>query len=166
MANYNHSHITGDIFTSSESVRTLKAWRPYDLCVDLLFDFQHSEVEPRWGHWQIKWVAGLSLLRATGHVLAKIDCENSDDRAATIDRRWKSWKADKDRNWVFFEFIEKERNNILKEFELGFILGPYLEPEEYEVEPVVYQNLHKFREAVYWWRHQLRTLETELIGAE
>ena len=35
-----------------------------------------------------------------------------------------SWKAEPEAHQVFFEFIEDERNSVLKEYEFGFMSGP------------------------------------------
>jgi len=69
-------------------------------------------------------------------------------------------------HWIFWEFVERERNNILKEFEMGFVDGPYLEAGEYEIEDDVHIKLQAFREAVYWWRLQLRRIEESLQNTE
>ncbi len=156
------SWIDGSIFFSPDGQRSLHAWEPYSLCVSLLFDLENSEIEPRWGNWQIRWIAGLALLRTIGHVLQNLDTKTSKAHSIAIKQKWDSWKSEHTENWIFWDFIQKERNNILKEFDLGFVSGPYLEPEEYEVEPIVYHKLAMFREAVYWWRVQLRELELEL----
>jgi len=104
----------------------------------------------------------LTLLRATGHVLAKVDSTHSAKHSATIRSIWREWQDDRHANWIFWDFIENERNNVVKEFEFGFQIEPYAEPEEYEVEPLVYEKMELFREAVYWWRAQLRNLEVRL----
>ena len=154
----------GDIFTSDNPDETLAAWGPYGVCVNVLFDLQNSEVEPRWHGWLIPWVAGLTLLRATGHVLAKVDATKSSKHKSEIKSLWRAWTDHRAENWVFWDFIEEERNNVVKEFEFGFQIEPYSEPEEYEVENAVYEKIELFREAVYWWRHQLRAIEEALTN--
>lgn len=78
-----------------------------------------------------------------------------------IESHWESWKSDKKDHWVFWEFILFERNNFIKEFELGFTTEPYLEPGEYDVEEVVFHKQDLFRESVYWWREQLTSIELQ-----
>jgi hypothetical protein len=65
--------------------------------------------------WRVHWAAAVALIRAVGHVLANVDgadpiIGNATDAAF---RRWKS--ADLDHE-IFREFIERERNNLLKEY--------------------------------------------------
>ncbi len=156
------SFITGDIFVASSGEKTLRAWEPYSLCVGILFNLQNSDTEPRWNGWIVPWVGGLSLLRATGHVLQNVDKNKSSRHREVVTNQWQFWTNDKTANWVFWDFIQKERNNILKEFEFGFTTSPYLEPDEYEIEPIVEEKMQLFREAVYWWRQELRTMEDAL----
>ena len=158
----NPSFVKGDIFTSANPRETLAAWGPYGVCVNVLFSLQNSDVEPRWHGWLIPWVAGLTLLRATGHVLGKVDAQKSDKHKAEIAELWRRWNEKRTENWVFWDFIEEERNNVIKEFEFGFQIEPYSEPEEYEVDDTVHKKIELFRESVYWWRAQLRAVEVAL----
>jgi hypothetical protein len=127
-----------------------------------LFSLQNTDAEPRWHGWLIPWVAGLTLLRAIGHVLVKADSNATPKHRDAINALWVSWKNDRSANWVFWDFIENERNNVLKEFMFGFQTEPYAEPDEYDVDPLVYEKIELFREAIYWWRIQLRKLEIEI----
>ncbi len=36
---------------------------------------------------------------------------------------WENLRADRDAHKIFFDFIERERNNVLKEYEMGFFSG-------------------------------------------
>jgi hypothetical protein len=63
---------------------------------------------------------------------------------------------------IFFDFIEKERNNILKTFSFGAEL-----PAREDGRILAYGNTdidatQLFREGVYWWRSQLREIEKRL----
>ena len=61
-------------------------------------------------------MATVSLLRAVGHVLNKVDGASCPEMRAAVDEVWSEWKADKTANAIFFDFIEDERNSILKEY--------------------------------------------------
>ncbi len=67
------------------------------------------------GRWRLLWAGSVALLRAVGHVLKKIDGESPQIRVV-IDRRFDDWKRERQANSVFWDFIENERNNILKEY--------------------------------------------------
>src|SRR5204862_6403140 len=69
--------------------------------------------------WRPHWVLCLTLLRAVGHVLENADGETDAKHRAAIKQRWEEWKANKDENSIFWNFIEVERNNLLKEYKFG-----------------------------------------------
>ncbi len=89
-------------------------------------EYAHSllEVEESTQRFRILWVASISLSRAVGHVLEKIDSKASPELRATISKAYLSWKQDPETHQIFFEFIEDERNSVLKEYEFGFMSGP------------------------------------------
>ncbi len=157
--------ITGDIFVARPTAQTLVAWNPFWDCVDILFHFQNSDVtdgDEELTEWRLYWVAGIALLRTIGHVLVKVDSKTSQHHARAIDDLWQQFKSDRESNRIFWKFIEKERNNILKTYSFGARLsnddhdGYYVATEEGE------DAFQKFREAVYWWRHQLTSIENKL----
>lgn len=158
------SHIKGDIFTKPPPHQALKAWEPFWDCVTILFQFQNSDVadgDEELPEWRIYWVAGVALLRTIGHVLAKVDAKLSHRHSQLIGDAWKQFQKDKDRNAIFWDFIEKERNNLLKTYSFGarFVAdeeGAYVEFQDGE------DAFELFREAVYWWRHQLTEIELAL----
>ena len=154
------SWIERDVFTAkpSETI-SLDAWEPWYQTLPILFTLQNSDIDDEHPEWSIQWIAGVATLRTIGHVLHKLDAKKSDKHRAVIDRAWAEWNANKDDNWIFFDFIEKERNNILKEFSFGATL-----PTVEDGRTLAYGNTNLdatelFREAVYWWRAQLRAIE-------
>ena len=72
---------------------------------------------------QALYVALTALLRSVGHVFEKVDCD-SPERKAWAKERWDAWKAEP----IFAEFIELNRNVLLKEFrgleQLGIAMAP------------------------------------------
>ncbi|NTH46626.1 hypothetical protein G6K98_15970 [Agrobacterium rhizogenes] len=65
--------------------------------------------------WRIHWAAAVALIRAVGHVLDKVDGRDRYLKKATA-AAFKRWKSDDDAHEIFREFIERERNNLLKEY--------------------------------------------------
>lgn len=63
--------------------------------------------------WQALWIAAITGLRSTGHVLHKVDAKTSKQAEEVIATKWLKWKSDKE-SW-FCDFIEPERNRLLKE---------------------------------------------------
>ena len=137
--------------------------------------------------WSVLWAGAMALLRAVGHVLKKVDGAHSLARPL-IEAAWTRWKADKAANAVFWNFIEEERNNILKQYRFSVLdsavvgLGVVEKDEagrEVVVESPVAVNENLFRpiengfglgddardvyqEALRWWDAELSRIETEL----
>lgn len=158
------SYVTGDLYIRKVHKQTLKAWEPFWDCVNILFYFQNSDIadgEVERSEWRLYWVSGVALLRTIGHVLAKVDAKSSLQHSQAIDDFWKSLHSERESAWIFWEFIEKERNNLLKVYSFGaqFV---YAENDSF----IQFENgddaFELFREAVYWWRHQLIELEAIL----
>ncbi|WP_417476011.1 hypothetical protein [Maricaulis sp.] len=159
------SYITGDIFILSPPRQELKAWAPFWDCVGILFQFQNSDVadgDEELPEWRLSWVAGIALLRTVGHVLAKVDAKSSRLHSEAIGSLWERFKADRESSWIFWDFIESERNTLLKTYSFGARLvstGTGCQVEFTDGQDA----FQLFREAVYWWRSQLMELEDTLV---
>ena len=158
------SFITGDVFTRTSPDQTLKAWEPFWDCAGILFHFQNSDIvdgDEELPEGRLHWVSGLALLRTVGHVLAKVDARTSPAHAEAVNGLWTKLKADRQSAAIFWDFIEEERNNLLKTYTFGAKLSS--DEDGYFIEFAGGQDAFQlFREAVYWWRHQLKLLEKEL----
>lgn len=75
---------------------------------------------------EVLWLAAITGLRAVGHILAKTDKLNHPELANVIDQWWSNLNANKQAkdNRIFFEFIEAERNDTIKEFEIKYDKQP------------------------------------------
>ena len=139
--------------------------------------------------WRVLWIGAMALLRAVGHVLRNIDGETP-QRLTAIKAAYERWKADRSEHAVFYEFIDKERNNILKEYRLGVLDSAEVglailvdDPSAGNVASdapfVVGENLFRpiidgfgtgedardvYRTAIGWWDIELSRLEAELAG--
>jgi hypothetical protein len=152
------SETADDIFVLRPNKQTLKAWEPFWDCVTILFEFQNSDVDEDRAEWRLYWVAGIALLRTIGHVLAKSDAAISTNHKNQVDKLWAEWKSDLHENKIFWNFIENERNNILKTYTFGATLAQ--DETGFYVTYAGEENAFSlFRESVYWWREQLLTLE-------
>lgn len=69
--------------------------------------------------FRISWLAVVSLLRAIGHVLDKVDAKTSTALEYAIARKWGRLKDSKPEPVLFWGFIESERNRFLKEYVHG-----------------------------------------------
>jgi hypothetical protein len=66
---------------------------------------------------KILWFSCVTLLRTVGHVLHKVDSVNFNVNLQNeLKNKFASWKATES---IFKEFIDKERNLILKEYDVS-----------------------------------------------
>jgi hypothetical protein len=73
------------------------------------------EAETDIQRWRIHWAAAVALIRAVGHVLDKVD-GNDPMTKQIAGAAFKQWKSADPKHEIFREFIERERNNLLKEY--------------------------------------------------
>lgn len=134
--------------------------------------------ESRPASFRVLWVAGVALARAVGHVLQKVDCEKDRAVSVAVGKAYASWKADRLSNTIFWDFIEEERNQVLKQYEVGFFAGP--------VDVVADDQVHTLDDhlfcpltdgpfagedcrdillqAIEWWERQLTAVEVDAHG--
>lgn len=166
----NHIHlgrpswVDGEIFARGAAMGKLHAAEPWDFTRHILFEFQNSDIDAEHPEWMTNWFAGVALLRTIGHVLRNVDRTRDTVYQNAIDAFWEDIKSNRSTHWIFFDFIELERNNILKEFSFGATL-----PMSTEDSLVLVYSHHDgwdatqlFREAVYWWRAQLEHLAHQI----
>lgn len=136
------------------------------------------DMEENERRWWVLWAGAMSLLRTVGHVLHKVDGEDAKVRLA-VDAAWSRWKHDRENNAIFWEFIEKERNNILKSYEfsvlelaeVSFVVPGCDMPvtvDENLFRPIM-EGFGKgedardiYGEALKWWDTELTRIEKEL----
>ncbi len=121
-------------------------------------------------------IAAVALIRTVGHVLQKVDGSRDPILMEIIMRRFRAWKQDRTKAKVFWEFIEAERNSILKEYDLRFDFAPIVTTAEADHAWRIGSNLYcpvaegsylgedvrdVLREAVAWWKNELAGIEEE-----
>jgi hypothetical protein len=122
-------------------------------------------------------IASVALIRTVGHVLRNVDGKQHPALMEIITRRFDQWKLDRAKARVFWEFIETERNSILKEYDLRFDFAPMVTTADADHAWRIGSNLYCpvaegayagedvrdiLREAVAWWKEELATIEREL----
>ena len=85
-------------------------------CKQALADFQAATNPVQ---WRIRWVTLIALLRCVGHVLKNIDRNQSAEWKEAVDEAWKRCNDTKPDPKILWEFIEAERNNVLKAYDVG-----------------------------------------------
>lgn len=73
--------------------------------------------------FRMSWVTIVALLRAVGHVLDKVDASSDPRIAKAVKEEWAKLKATKPEPRILWEFIEQERNNVLKLYQIGVDRG-------------------------------------------
>lgn len=145
--------------------------------------FVRNKLENETGRieWRLYWILAVVLLRAVGHVLDKVDgAANAKVKKAANDLHH-SWRAG-DENAIFRDFIEHERNNILKEYAFDMTEGPvpimaYLQSQDgfdvvrqFLIEENIYRPMASgayegedgrtlLDEAISWWAIQLDAVD-------
>ncbi len=66
--------------------------------------------------WRVHWAAAVALVRAIGHVLRNVDGVTDPRVRVAADAAHKRWTSNEPDHEIFREFIERERNNLLKEY--------------------------------------------------
>jgi hypothetical protein len=127
------------------------------------------------------YAAVLVLLRAVGHVLHKVDVRDHPEIAPLVAANFAAWKDNPDEYPLFTEFIDPERNAILKEYEFGVgaeqVVGTWenLQTGErgempiptkiyaYDDGPFAGEDVRDVaRQAVEFWREELDELEAAI----
>ena len=63
-----------------------------------------------------RWMAIVALLRAVGHVLKNVDGASNPTLGRIIKAEWDAVTKTKPKPYILWEFIENERNTVLKEY--------------------------------------------------
>jgi hypothetical protein len=74
------------------------------------------------------WFCSIAMLRAIGHVLKKYDARDNPKAATVVESLWLRWESDPQSRACFFDFLETERNQSLKEYEFAFYSGGHMLP--------------------------------------
>jgi hypothetical protein len=90
---------------------------------DAKWALERLEVTEDLQEFRVMWAATVALLRTVGHVLDKVDGASNSKLEVSIRSAWAEWKSDAEVHKIFWNFIEKERNTVLKEYEFNFELG-------------------------------------------
>jgi len=115
-----------------------------------------------------------------GHVLDKVESEQSEAVKQVVNTHWKEWKLNLPENRIFQDFIEDERNRVLKEYSFGFLSGemPIVVQKDDSAEVFTLDDLlycpiadgtyagedgrDIVREGIEWWKSRLNEMEREI----
>lgn len=123
---------------------------------------------------RVKWVGAVAVLRAVGHVLDKVDGPVSPAVRQAVDEFWLQLKTQRAANSIFWEFIDRERNLVLKTYlhnyydapvqvlvpdagVCGLDAGLFVPAVDGPTEGEDVRDT--YRDALDWWRQQLGAIE-------
>ena len=126
----------------------------------------------------VEYYAAVSALRSVGHVLDKVDKQHLQGEYSTIDEWWSGIKKNREKSPIFHEFIEKERNQLLKEGAVNMdedgsgkyllidnMVFPMTELSEDMVFVPIENGMYKgedvrdvIKSAIDWWEEQFHLL--------
>lgn len=90
----------------------------------VLSDVEHIhamlEAEEDNSKFRILWVSALALIRAVGHVLKECDCKYDGALNLRVSNFFAECNSSRKENKIYFDFIKKERDLILKEYEFNY----------------------------------------------
>jgi hypothetical protein len=76
------------------------------------------EAEKDFRRWRIHWAGAVALIRAVGHVMAD-ECQSAARLKRASQSLFKKWKASSAEDEIFHQFIKRERDFILKEYQFN-----------------------------------------------
>ena len=85
--------------------------------------------------WRRHWILCVTLLRAVGSVLEKVDGKADPKLKAIIDHAWKSLKKEKSPH-IFLDFIEEDRNLAVKVYQMRAGQGVIIDLKALGVNPI------------------------------
>ncbi len=155
------------------------------VCEEVLADCRHAleflemETDPK--KFRLFWLAGVAALRSVGHVLAKVDAGANEAVEREAKAAFARWKQDKNEHKIFWSFIDKERNTLLKEGEPGVCPLPSLLHVEadyvYECDFDIFAPMLKepyFGEdcrdvlemAIQWWQSEIASIKARAFESK
>lgn len=133
--------------------------------------------------WRLLWVAAVVLLRSVGHVLAKVDAAGDSAVRRAADAAFRSWLSASPERHIFRDFIDEDRNLIIKQYKHRMSSGPVMlaaitpvESDKAEAAGACLADENLFRpmlsgkyegedgrdlldEAIAWWKRELDEIE-------
>jgi hypothetical protein len=143
-----------------------------------------EEIDTR--RWRVTWVGAMALIRVVGHVLDKVDGRANEKLGRLANARFARWKMGSGDDRLFLQFIDQERNSILKQYSFGVDTSEVVQIEvvslaqerfprlegtfdldENLFRPVSWDGAVEdardlYGQAINWWQRQLDELDREL----
>ena len=107
--------LSNDVFICAER-RLFVTQKAREVLQDCRLALRMLEADQDDESWRVHWAAAVALIRTVGSVLDKVDGDLDAAIKAASNTRYREWRTGTGQNEMFTEFIEKERNNLLKEY--------------------------------------------------
>ena len=168
-------HVTVEAPARDLHVGAQDVMKAYQVLSDCRRAHELLEHEADAQSFRVLFVAAVTLCRAVGHVLHKVDARERPELAERIATWWRDVKSNPNENRIFHGFIEQQRNLVLKEYEFRhddsnqtLIVLP--SAESFTLDELVFCPITEgeytgedcrdiLAEAISWWEAQLCQIE-------
>lgn len=156
---------------------------------DVVYVRHILEDETRKVEWRLNWILVVVLLRTVGHVLNNVDGGASSEVKRLAKLLHSKWKENDPEHAIFRDFIERERNSIIKEYSFTMTDGPVplmavLQREDgFDIvrQVLLEENIYRpigdgpyagedgrtlVDDAIEWWRLQLDFIDRAMAETE
>jgi hypothetical protein len=139
------------------------------------FALKCMETEDDRRKFRLFWMAAVAGLRSVGHVLNNVDGDHDAKVRKAAASAFARWKANRRKHQIFWEFIDDERNALLKEARRGVLAIPYdllAGKERHNIDFQLYAPMvdgpyggedcrDVLKLAISWWKRELREIKRD-----
>lgn len=146
----------------------LQAEKVLQDCREALGDFTDGL---QGGRWRRHWILCVTLVRCVGHVLDKVDGKPNTTLGSIVEEDYDKLKKSDPEPRIFWEFIEGERNNILKAYRISAGQGVTIHVGENKTtyHYVINEGFFKgwdqrdlLKEAISFWEQHIAEIKRKL----
>ncbi len=153
---------------------------------DCIYALEQLDLVSTQQDWRFKWAGSIALIRAIGNILRNEGKEN-DLLAEAIRTRFRDHSAHRDRHRIYWKFIKRERDLVLKEYQslvsedekigVFVLLGGKVQAAEL-VDACIFKRIEDeewiaakggqidardlYQEAISWWQTELDLIDHEM----
>ena len=118
--------------------------------------------------WRRHWILCLTLVRCVGHVLKEVDRKSDGTLRSIVDIEYQELEQRKPEPRIFWEFIKKERDSILKQYRTSAGQGVTIDLEEnkttydYVINEGVfkgYEERELLKQAINFWEQHIANIK-------
>lgn len=146
----------------------LQAEKVLQDCRETLADFTDGL---QGGRWRRHWILCLALIRCVGNVLKEVDGASDKTLKRFIDAEYKELEKREPESKIYWEFIKKERDLILKEYRTSAGQGVTIDLGEnkttyhYVINKGVFKGRDQrklLKEAISFWEQHIAKIKRNL----